>query len=413
MKVQVVTVDRAGGKKLCVQVVWQENGKTKRQNKEIFGLNEKRLAEKSRKYYEGEEVIDAVNQQISFEYAFNSYIKTLEQGTLNIPEYISNQVGVIKNHIISNINKPFLSDYTMADFKYTTLPLILASKKVAWRTKDGKEYYIRLKDAIGKKTVKEVIGEFKKFIKYCAENGWKTDYSILTFKFQKNFFVNYTQKITWMPQPHELLKVINREPDIKLKTLWKLAAEIGTRPNETLAICYDDVDFDNGTIDLKHSLSKYNNFRPMTLKTGVENRDPILVSDELLNLLSILMKSQLFPMTLKNVVYKDSDTGEMTKRNFVRIFDLKQSRASKKIKQSAKKLGIDWQSGMSPFRKWSVQMSTDLKDQDGDFAYNEKQLDKKFGNSKKIRDKHYNKNQNLNGEKRRTAINLNQITEGW
>ena len=412
MKVQVVTVDRAGGKKLCVQVVWQENGKTKKQNKEVFGLNEKRLAEKSRKYYEGEEIIDAVNQQISFEYAFNSYIKTLEQGTLNIPEYISNQVGVIRNHIISNINKPFLSDYTMADFKYTTLPLILASKKVAWRTKDGKEYYIRLKDAIGKKTVKEVIGELKKFIKYCAENGWKTDYSILTFKFQKNFFVNYTQKITWMPQPHQLLTVINKEPDIQLKTLWKLAAEIGCRPNETLAICYDDVDFDNGTIDLKHSLSKYNDFRPFTLKTGVENRDPIMVSDELLNLLNIWMKSQLFPKTLKSVVYKDPYTGKMTKRNFVRIFDLKQSRASKKIKQSAKALGIDWKSGMSPFRKWSVQMSTDLKDQDGNFSFNEKQLDKKFGNNKKIRDKHYNKNLNLNGKKRRTAINLNQITEG-
>jgi len=412
MKVQVVTVDRAGGKKLCVQVVWQENGKTKKQNKAFFGLNEKRLAEKSRKYYEGEEIIDAVNQQISFEYAFNSYIKTLEQGTLNIPEYISNQVGVIRNHIISNINKPFLSDYTMADFKYTTLPLILASKKVAWRTKNGEEYYIRLKDAIGKKTVKEVIGELKKFIKYCAENGWKTDYSILTFKFQKNFFVNYTQKITWMPQPHQLLTVINKEPDIQLKTLWKLAAEIGCRPNETLAICYDDVDFDNGTIDLKHSLSKYNDFRPFTLKTGVENRDPIMVSDELLNLLNIWMKSQLFPKTLKSVVYKDPYTGKMTKRNFVRIFNLKQSRASKKIKQSAKALGIDWKSGMSPFRKWSVQMSTDLKDQDGNFSFNEKQLDKKFGNSKKIRDKHYNKNQNLNGKKRRTAINLNQITEG-
>jgi len=412
MKVQVVTVDRAGGKKLCVQVVWQENGKTKKQNKEVFGLNEKRLAEKSRKYYEGEEIIDAVNQQISFEYAFNSYIKTLEQGTLNIPEYISNQVGVIRNHIISNINKPFLSDYTMADFKYTTLPLILASKKVAWRTKNGEEYYIRLKDAIGKKTVKEVIGELKKFIKYCAESGWKTDYSILTFKFQKNFFVNYTQKITWMPQPHQLLTVINKEPDIQLKTLWKLAAEIGCRPNETLAICYDDVDFDNGTIDLKHSLSKYNDFRPFTLKTGVENRDPIMVSDELLNLLNIWMKSQLFPKTLKSVVYKDPYTGKMTKRNFVRIFNLKQSRASKKIKQSAKALGIDWKSGMSPFRKWSVQMSTDLKDQDGNFSFNEKQLDKKFGNSKKIRDKHYNKNQNLNGKKRRTAINLNQITEG-
>ena len=36
MKVQVVTVDRAGGKKLCVQVVYKVNGKTKKQNKETF-----------------------------------------------------------------------------------------------------------------------------------------------------------------------------------------------------------------------------------------------------------------------------------------------------------------------------------------------------------------------------------------
>ena len=56
------------------------------------------------------------------------------------------------------------------------------------------------------------------------------------------------------------------------------------------------------------------------------------------------------------------------------------------------------------FQEW-----TDLKGfQDGNL--NEKQLDKTFGNTKKIRDKHYNKNLNLNGKRRRTAIN--QITEG-
>ena len=74
-----------------------------------------------------------------------------------------NLIFVVKGRRFENIGydknkKPifkevkFLSDYTMADFKYITLPKILSSKQLAWRTKDGKEYYIKPKDAIGKKT---------------------------------------------------------------------------------------------------------------------------------------------------------------------------------------------------------------------------------------------------------------------
>ena len=74
MKVQVVTVDRAGGKKLVVQVVYKVNGKTKKQNKEIFGLNEKRKAEKLRSQLENAEKVDVIDQKITFEFAINSYI---------------------------------------------------------------------------------------------------------------------------------------------------------------------------------------------------------------------------------------------------------------------------------------------------------------------------------------------------
>ena len=417
MKVWIV--DKKKRKKLVVMVAWFENGKEKTQTKESFNYNEKKKAEALKITLQNQDKIDAVDQKITFKDAFNSYIKTIEQGTLNIPEYIDTQVGYINNHIApyikrtlgkSKIDIEYLSDYTMADFKYTTLPLILASKKVAWRTKDGKAYYIRLEDAIGKKVVKEVVGELKKFLKYCADHDWKFDYKILTFTFQKNFFTNYTKKKMWMPKPYELLEVVNKEKDIKLKTLYTFAAEAGPRANEVVAACVDDIDFNNGTIDLNHSLGKKNNFRPYFLKTGIDARDPIMASDKLLDLLDIWIKTQMFPKTLRNVVCKDPNTGKVIKRNFVRLFDFTKKTAAAKVKQSAKKLNIDWKSGLSPFRKWSTSMATDALDKNGQRVFTEKQLDKRFGNTKEIRDRHYTPNLNLNEKQRRTAIN--QITKG-
>jgi len=164
MKVQVVEELRAGGKKLVVQVVYKVNGKTKKQNKEVFGLNEKRKAEALRSKLENSEKTDVVDQKITFQDALNSYIKVLEQGTLNTPEYVQMQIGYVKNHVAPYINQEYLSDYKMSDFKEFTLPKILSSKQLAWRTKDGKEYYIKLDKTIGKKTIKEVLANLKNLL---------------------------------------------------------------------------------------------------------------------------------------------------------------------------------------------------------------------------------------------------------
>ena len=390
MKVQVVTVDRAGGKKLCVQVVWQENGKTKKQNKEVFGLNEKRKAEALRNKLENSEKIDAVDQKITFTDAFNSYIKVLEKNPLNTPEYSMHQVGYINNHIAPYINKQYLSEYLLSDFKEDTLPKILKSKKTAWRTKDGRNYYIRLNQSIGKKTIKEVVGEFKKFIKFCQSHQWKTDYSIANFTFQKNFFINYVEEQKWMPSSKDLLSVINQEKDPKLKALYKGAAETGARLSEWLAICYDDVDFNNHSILLQHSLDKWNEFRPFELKTGKRR---IEVTDELLNLLATWMKLQTFPKKHRTKV-----------GSFVRVFNLTKARAAKKVKQSAKKLGIDWQNGLSPFRKFSISAMKDLN------VLTDKQMMQRYGNNIETQNKWYYKDLNLNEKERKAAIN--QITKG-
>ena len=51
MKVQVVTVDRAGGKKLVVQVVYKVNGKEKKQNPDKLDEEVKQVSEFEKKEF--------------------------------------------------------------------------------------------------------------------------------------------------------------------------------------------------------------------------------------------------------------------------------------------------------------------------------------------------------------------------
>lgn len=407
MNVQVRKVTRADGKKWCVQIVFIENGKERIQNKKSYPLNEKKKAIALKIKLQNQDTIDAVDQKIPFNFAFNEYFKVLNNDPDTSSKYKDMQVSYITNHVAPYINKEYLSDYLLADFIETTLIKIKSSKRLDWRTKDGKGYYVKRAEAIGKVTIKAAVLEFKKFIKWCATHKYKTDYSIALFKFPKKYFTNYTQKKTWMPTNPQLLAVVNKEPDIKLKTFFKCAAETGVRLNELLGVCYESVDFDNGGVWIDHSIDDQNKFRPYEVKTS---RRFIEISDDLLDLFSIWMKTQIFPVTHRNVVFKNPDTQKMEKRTFKRVFNITGSRANKKIKQCAKLLGIDWQSGMSPFRKFCITMATDAVDENGQKVFTQKQIDDRFANSREIRETNYIRDLNLNGKKRRTAIN--QLTKG-
>ena len=407
MNVQVRKVTRADGKKWCVQIVFIENGKERIQNKKSYPLNEKKKAIALKIKLQNQDTIDAVDQKIPFNFAFNEYFKVLNNDPDTSSKYKDMQVSYITNHVAPYINKEYLSDYLLSDFIETTLIKIKSSKRLDWRTKDGRSYYVKRAEAIGKVTIKAAVLEFKKFIKWCATHKYKTDYSIALFKFPKKYFTNYTQKKTWMPTNPQLLAVVNKEPDIKLKTFFKCAAETGVRLNELLGVCYESVDFDNGGVWIDHSIDDQNKFRPYEVKTS---RRFIEISDDLLDLFSIWMKTQIFPVTHRNVVFKNPDTQKMEKRTFKRVFNITGSRANKKIKQCAKLLGIDWQSGMSPFRKFCITMATDAVDENGQKVFTQKQIDDRFANSKEIRETNYIRDLNLNGKKRRTAIN--QLTKG-
>ena len=399
MKVWIVNKKKI--KKLVVKVAWFENGKEKTQTKESFNYNEKKKAEALKITLQNKEKIDAVDQKITFNFAFNEYFKVLNNDPDTSSKYKDMQVSYITNHVAPYINKEYLSDYLLSDFIETTLIGIKNSKRLDWRTKDGKGYYVKRAEAIGKVTIKAVVLEFKKFVNWCNSHKYKIDYSIANFKFPKNYFSSYTKQIAWMPTTPQLLAIVNKEPDIKLKTFFKCAAETGVRLNELLGICYESVDFDNGGIYIDHSIDNENKFRPYKVKTS---RRFIEISDELLELFSIWMKTQIFPVTHRNVIFTNPTNGKVEKRTFKRVFNISGSRANKKIKQCAKLLGIDWQNGMSPFRKWSISRMQELK------ILTEKQMDDRFANSKEIRDSNYIRDLNLNEKQRKTAIN--QITKG-
>ena len=399
MKVWIVNKKKR--KKLVVMVSWVENGKEKTQSKESFNYNEKKKAEALKITLQNKEKIDAVDQKITFNFAFNEYFKVLNNDPDTSSKYKDMQVSYITNHVAPYINKEYLSDYLLSDFIETTLIGIKNSKRLDWRTKDGKGYYVKRAEAIGKVTIKAVVLEFKKFVNWCNSHKYKIDYSIANFKFPKNYFSSYTKQIAWMPTTPQLLAIVNKEPDIKLKTFFKCAAETGVRLNELLGICYESVDFDNGGIYIDHSIDNENKFRPYKVKTS---RRFIEISDELLELFSIWMKTQIFPVTHRNVIFTNPTNGKVEKRTFKRVFNISGSRANKKIKQCAKLLGIDWQNGMSPFRKWSISRMQELK------ILTEKQMDDRFANSKEIRDSNYIRDLNLNEKQRKTAIN--QITKG-
>tara|TARA_R110002049_G_scaffold106358_1_gene253620 strand:+ start:272 stop:1471 length:1200 start_codon:yes stop_codon:yes gene_type:complete len=399
MKVWIVNKKKI--KKLVVKVAWFENGKEKTQTKESFNYNEKKKAEALKITLQNKEKIDAVDQKITFNFAFNEYFKVLSNDPDTSSKYKDMQVSYITNHVAPYINKEYLSDYLLSDFIETTLIGIKNSKRLDWRTKDGKGYYVKRAEAIGKVTIKAVVLEFKKFVNWCNSHKYKIDYSIANFKFPKNYFSSYTKQIAWMPTTPQLLAIVNKEPDIKLKTFFKCAAETGVRLNELLGICYESVDFNNGGIYIDHSIDNENKFRPYKVKTS---RRFIEISDELLELFSIWMKTQIFPVTHRNVIFTNPTNGKVEKRTFKRVFNISGSRANKKIKQCAKLLGIDWQNGMSPFRKWSISRMQELK------ILTEKQMDDRFANSKEIRDSNYIRDLNLNEKQRKTAIN--QITKG-
>ncbi len=389
MKVWIERLKRKSGDKLAVKVV-DDNGK--KMQRGLFELNQKRQAKVFADGLKQMEPHLAKPAQITFDTAFKAYKESVLKNELIAYETRLHMVGKINNHVAPHIEKKLLTDFTYHDFKEDYIPKLINSNgckvvNIASKDKYGfTSQIIRTDKKLGKKSIKDAVAEFKLFVKYCLERKWVLDPNILTFNFNKNFFQSENSKKKWMPKYKDVVKLINSVDDPIDVALFHTAAETGIRLNELLGLTYSDIDFTSepALLHTNHSTDKWNNFRENFLKTDSSKR-PIPLSKSLALKLKTFMDNQI---NVKRAGQYRLIFGTVSKKM-----------AARRVQRAAKKIGIDWQNGMSPFRKFSFSY---LKDT-GQFT--DKQLMQRFGwTNMDTPNKWYYRDLDINRENRLAAI---------
>jgi len=381
VKFHIPTMKNKDGKYLKIVAVEGNQKVTITENGETvtFETNERKKAKQYIKDIVPEKIVFP-GGKIKFEDAFKDYYKFIKNDELNQEESNRNKSSLLQLHIQPYINKVWLNEYLLSDFITYTLPRVIKSKQWVNRNQGC---LVQLNKTIGKKTIKYAVAEFKLFLKHCDSYGWRLDKKIFKHQFHKNFF-QQVPKDHWLPSYANVIKLCKEEKDIKMKSLYNLAAHSGGRTNEVVAICYNDVDFENGGVWFRHSLDKYNNFRQDFLKTDSSRRF-VELSDDCLNLLKLQMDNQVFPKK---------------EGSLKRVFNITKGRAYKKIKQSTKRLGIGWREGFSVFRKFNASLVRDKK------ILTDKQFKDRYGwTNLKTFEKFYQRDLDMNKTKRLAAFN--------
>jgi len=387
MKFWLNTIKDKNKKPIYLQVQGIKDDGTKFEQSR-FELNQRRRAKEYIKDLK-EEDYKLPEVEVTFEHAFKEYYKSVKSNDDNQVDTNDRYISVLKAHIQPYIDEEYLFQYKASTFKDTLLKRIRNSRKTKWKRINGIYQLTRQNELIDKKTIKDAVASFKRFIVWCDDNGWKIDLKILRHRFNKAKTTTKVKKIVkWVPKKENVLTLINSEKNICDKTLYRASSEIGGRLNEMLAICYDDVYEDEElgvwVIHIRHSLGPDNSFRPDYLKTGSSERK-IEISETLLKYLQSWMKIQIAPKTHQ--------------RKYRRLFPYNKKYAADKVKAAAKILNIEWLGGFAPFRKFSSSL---LKSQN---VFTEEQLDLRFGNTEEVRKKHYYNDLNLNKEKKTATIN--------
>ena len=375
---------RSSGKKYIV-FVQDDNGK--KQVKGSFDINQKRQANIFADSLRNMEPHLAMPAKVSFDNAFAAYKESVLKNDLITYEVRLHICGKINNHIAPYISKKLLSDYTLYDFNESYIPALTKAKgMVVKNLPGGKSETIRGTKQLGKKAIKDSVAVFKLFVNYCLSRKWVIDQTILTFKFPKNYFQAENTKAKWMPKYQDVLKIVKNEQDPFNQVFFYTAAETGLRLSELLGLTYSDIDLKSkpALIYLNHSTDKWNNFRENFLKTASSKRR-VEISKSLALILDGWMKSQ----TPKRAGQYRLVFGTVSKKM-----------ARRRVMKAADRLGIQWESGLSPFRKFSFSF---LKDQQ---ALTDKQIMQRFGwTNMNTPNKWYYRDLDTNKEVRLSAIN--------
>ena len=265
-----------------------------------------------------------VGKGITIPKAIQSYSAYLGKDKINTRKCNSNYISYLNSHILPRINKTYLSEYTIADFKYDFIPRIMKATN-----KESKLY--------SGSWVIEIKGLFQRWIRYCDDNDWECDLRILTYQFTKNAIQRPPQD-QYSPYANEVKDMLLAEPNIKYQALIFFAAETGARPNEILGALWDDIDWKNKTLFIRNSIDEKNILRINFLKnTG--SRRKIFLSDKLLKILDVSTLNKdgrIFPYTLK--------------------------KSKGIIKRAAKRANVNnWVGGLKPFRKFNYTLLKNKK----------------------------------------------------
>ena len=347
---------RAGGKKY---IVFTKDDKGTKAVKATYDLNQKRAAYSFAESLRQMEPHLAAPEKISFDMAFEQYKKDVLEDKLKTHEFRLHICGYINNHIAPHISKDQLSDYTLYDFEKSYIPALIGSNAMMVKNlPGGKTKVIRGTKKLGKKSIKDTVATFKLFVRYCLARKWVIDPSILNWKFNKNFFQDENTKAKWQPKYKDVLKIVDAELDPLNQVLFYTAAETGCRLNELLGLTHSDIDLKSrpALIYTNHSLDKWDNLRENFLKTATSKR-----RIEISKGLAIMLKNWMeCHVPKKNGKYK-------------MLFGITKASAKMRIIRAAKRCGISWQNGMSPFRKFSYSYLRDTQ------QFTDKQLMLRFG----------------------------------
>ncbi len=329
--------------------------------------------------------------RITFDDAFKQYYKAIDIDAGLNPKTKDGYTSILRHHIQPYINKNYLDEYKAVDFKIHTKNSLLKSFKV----QNGE----RTRELIGSKTIKRAVEYFKRFLIFCKDNEWNIEIEeILAFKFSKRSLENRDiPEDLWLPKANDVYNMINSQKSPDKKAWIHFLAETGTELSAALGVCYDDVFYDDelasNIIYIRHSLDGDSQFRPDYLKTS-KRRRKIQISPELYQLLRAWMDIQINPKTFA--------------RKYRRVFPYRKEYGASIVKAAAKKAGVKWKKGASPFRKYSASVIYASK------AMDDASFAMRYGWSKELKTfkGFYQKPiSDLNKNKRTAAIN-NLITNG-
>ena len=134
------------------------------------------------------------------------------------------------------------------------------------------QHVVKLRDKLleqGKspQTVKHVLSELKRLIRFGVKNGLCAMPDAAKLHFEMPYVDNEKTETMTQEQVVAFVKALDEEPDQNAAAFMRLALVTGMRRGALMALRWDDVDFDRGFITLRGSVAKKGKTEiiPMTL----------------------------------------------------------------------------------------------------------------------------------------------------